>query len=108
MPMTDRARFPDAMQPLWTNNSLSQGLGPATFLSGPQWLAWEGRLMLGIMGARRLVLLEFSNDAQVVGSQDLAIPAARYRALTQGPDGSLYIATDGGEIWRMTPSAPTG
>ena len=31
------------------------------------------------------------------------LPATRYRGVTQAPDGSLYIATDAGEIWRVTP-----
>jgi glucose/arabinose dehydrogenase len=29
----------------------------------------------------------------------------RYRALTQGPDGALYVVTDAGEIWRVVASA---
>jgi glucose/arabinose dehydrogenase len=36
---------------------------------------------------------------------DASLPSTRYRALTLGPDGNLYVATDGGEIWRITPSA---
>ena len=32
------------------------------------------------------------------------LPSTRYRALTQAPDGSLYVAVDAGEIWRVTPS----
>jgi glucose/arabinose dehydrogenase len=34
---------------------------------------------------------------------DVSITAARYRALVQGTDGNLYVATDAGEIWRVTP-----
>ena len=26
------------------------------------------------------------------------------RSLVQGPDGNLYVVTDGGEIWRVVPS----
>jgi len=33
-----------------------------------------------------------------------SLPSARYRALTLGPDGNLYVATDAGEIWRVTPT----
>jgi len=35
---------------------------------------------------------------------DAALPSVRFRALTRGPDGNLYVATDAGEIWRVTPS----
>lgn len=109
MPMTDLARFPTAMPAAWTNNGQSQGMGPAVFLSGEQWRAWNGRLLVSIMGGQRLVLLQLDAAGAVTGEEvisggGLAIPAARYRSLTQGPDGNLYISTDAGEIWRIVPS----
>ncbi len=104
MPMTDRTRFPAALLPSWTNNGASQGMGPALFLSGPQWRAWDGRLAVGIMGGQRLVLLTLDAGGAATAAENVALPAARYRALVQGPDGNLYVATDAGEIWRVTPS----
>lgn len=105
MPMTDVARFPNAMRPSWTNDGSSQGMGPATFLVGPQWGAWNGRLAVGIMGGRRLMILELDAAGTTTGAVAADLPAVRYRGLTLGPDGSLYVATDEGEIWRVTPSA---
>lgn len=104
MPMTDLERFPSAMEPVWSNEGSSQGMGPAAFLDGTQWRAWNGRLAVGIMGGRRLVILELNAAGGLVSALNAALPAVRYRALTQGPDGSLYVATDDGEIWRVTPS----
>ena len=104
MPMTDIGRFPGAMRPAWSNTGLSQGMGPAEFLSGPQWKAWNGRLLVGIMGANRLDLLELDALGTVTSRSNVgSLPAARFRSLVNAPDGSLYIATDGGEIWRVTP-----
>jgi glucose/arabinose dehydrogenase len=105
MPMTDVARFPNALRPTWNNGQRSQGTGPAEFLVGPQWRAWNGRLAVGVMGGNRLVILELNSAGSVASETDANLPGTRYRALTQGPDGNLYIATDGGEIWRVTPSA---
>lgn len=110
MPMTDVARFPAAMRAIWNNNAQSQGTGPAEFLTGSQWRAWNGRLLVGIMGGQRLVLLELDASGNVTNESTISgsgtdIPAARFRALTLGPDGNLYVATDGGEIWRIVPSA---
>lgn len=105
MPMTDVARFPSAMRPSWSNNGASQGMGPAEFLTGTQWRAWNGRLAVGIMGGSRLVILALDAAGAVTGTVDAALPAVRYRALTLGPDGNLYVATDAGEVWRVTPSA---
>ena len=105
MPMTDVARFPNAMRPSWTNNGNSQGTGPSVFLAGDQWRAWNGRLAVGVMGAGRLVILELDAAGKATNVVDASLPHVRYRGLTLGPDGNLYVATDDGEIWRVTPSA---
>ena len=104
MPMTDRTRFPAALQPAWTNGQSSQGTGPASFLDGAQWGTWNGRLAVGIMGGQRLDILALDNAGLASAVANSGLPSARYRALTQGPDGSLYVATDGGEIWKVTPA----
>jgi aldose sugar dehydrogenase len=104
MPMTDVARFPAAMRPSWSNNGSSQGMGPAEFLAGTQWRAWNGRLAVGIMGGTRLMILELDTAGTVTSTVEASLPRVRYRALTLGPDGNLYVATDDGEIWRVTPT----
>lgn len=105
MPMTDIARFPNAMRPSWSNDGSSQGMGPAEFLVGPQWGAWNGRLAVGIMAGSRLKILELDSAGTATSVIEASLPNVRYRALTLGPDGNLYVATDNGEIWRVTPSA---
>jgi glucose/arabinose dehydrogenase len=105
MPMTDVARFPTAMPPSWSNGGASQGTGPAEFLVGPQWRAWNGRLAVGIMRESRLAVLELDAAGTATNVVNASLPSVRYRALTLGPDGNLYVATDEGEIWRVTPSA---
>ncbi|MCU0623298.1 MAG: PQQ-dependent sugar dehydrogenase [Gemmatimonadaceae bacterium] len=104
MPMSDATRFPSVVPPAWNNNTASQGMGPATFLSGTQWRAWNGRLAVGIMGGQRLVILTIGPNGNATEAVNAALPSARYRALTQAPDGTLYVATDAGEIWRVVPS----
>lgn len=109
MPMTDAVRFNLPMPPLWTNNGASQGMGPAVFLSGREWRDWDGALAVGIMGGQRLVILRSGGAGFGIGATtavNAALPNVRYRALTLGPDGALWIATDAGEIWRVEPSAP--
>jgi glucose/arabinose dehydrogenase len=104
MPMTDVTRFPSAMPPAWTNNNASQGMGPAEFLVGTQWRAWNGRLAVGFMGGTRLSILELDAGGTMTNLVNAELPAVRYRGLTLGPDGNLYVVTDSGEIWRITPS----
>ena len=113
MPMTDLKSYPNAMRPAWNNDGLSQGLFTATFLSGPRWKAWDGRMVIGFAGigihgtpvGNRLDLLALSSDGQSATRTtiDLPMPAGRFRSLVQGPDGNLYVATDEGVISRLTP-----
>ena len=104
-PMTDTGKFPTAMRPSWNNNGRSQGTGPSTFLNGPQWKAWDGRLAVGVMGDMRLDMLQLDTAGTMTDrTTATGLPAQRMRSLVQGPDGNLYIATDSGEIWRVVPN----
>jgi len=114
MPMTDMKTYPSAMKPAWTNDGLSQGLLAGTFVSGPQWKAWNGRMIIGFAGigihgtavGNRLDVLDIAADGASATrtTVSLPMPAARFRSLVQAPDGSLYIATDEGAISRLTPN----
>ncbi len=114
MPMTDTKTYPDAMRPAWNNDGLSQGMFGATFLSGPQWKAWNGRMIIGFAGigihgtpvGNRLDVLDISVDglSATRTTVNLPMPAARFRSVVQGPDGNLYVATDEGSISRLTPN----
>lgn len=104
-PMTDLTKFPTALRPSWTNSGESEGMGPCTFLSGTQWSAWDGRLAVGIMAGQRVDVLDLDSNGSATSHTLSDLPTARMRSLVQGPDGSLYVATDGGEIWRLTPSS---
>ncbi len=114
MPMTDLKTYPNAMKPAWTNDGLSQGLFSSTFLSGPQWKGWNGKLIIGYAGigihgtpvGNRLDVLDIPADglSATRTTVNLPMPAARFRSLVQGPDGNLYIATDEGAILRMVPN----
>jgi glucose/arabinose dehydrogenase len=113
MPMTDLKTYPDAMRPAWNNDGLSQGMFSATFLSGPQWKGWDGRMIVGFAGigmhgtpvGNRLDLLAIAADglSATRTTVKLPMPAARFRSLVQGPDGNLYVAIDEGTIYRLTP-----
>jgi glucose/arabinose dehydrogenase len=114
MPMTDLRAYPDAMRPAWNNEGLSQGMSSCTFLSGPRWGAWNGRMVVGLMGigihgtpvGNRLDVLDIPNDglSATRTTISLPIPAGRFRSVVQGPDGNLYIAVDQGDIYRFTPN----
>ncbi|MEM8556052.1 MAG: PQQ-dependent sugar dehydrogenase [Pseudomonadota bacterium] len=114
MPMTDLETYPDAMQPMWDNNSWSQGTSSAEFLTGSQWGDWENAMVVGIMGigfggtpiGQRIDVIELSDDGQsVVDVTEMTLPmeAGRFRSVVQGPDGALYTAVDQGIIHKLVP-----
>lgn len=114
MPMTDLKAYPKAMKPAWNNDGLSQGLSSGTFLSGKQWKDWDGKMIVSFMGigihgtpvGNRLDLLDISKEGTSAKrtTVSLPMPAGRFRSVVQGPDGNLYVATDEGEIYKMTPN----
>ena len=103
-PMTDLAKFPNALRPSWSNRGVSEGMSPCVFLSGGQWQAWDGRLAVGFLRGARIEILQMDTDGMTTRNTTVSgIPAQRMRALVQGPDGALYVAVDAGEIWRLAP-----
>lgn len=108
VPMTDLTRYPQAMRPFWSSGTLARGTSGGGFVSGAAWKAWNGALVIGQLSGTRLAVLTFDATgalkAETLLYQSLGV---RLRTPLQGPDGSLYVATDGtsgaGQIWRITP-----
>ncbi|HEX5612584.1 MAG TPA: PQQ-dependent sugar dehydrogenase [Burkholderiales bacterium] len=103
MPMTDTERFPNAMRPSWNNDQRSDGIGPATFLQGPAWQAWNGALAVGFMRGTRVEVLLLDDKGMTVNRSRMELPRNRMRSLVRGPKNDLYVVVDEGEIWRVAP-----
>ena len=110
-PMSD-TRFKDLMPPAWNNNGYSQGTGSAAFLTGKNWGIYEGRLTAGIMGiafgetpaGSRIDIMNIADDGLSMRSvihMPLGI-TERFRGLRMGSDNALYVATDSGNIYKVT------
>lgn len=115
MSMTDLKAYPNAMKPAFNNNGLSQGMCGSVWLAGKQWKEWEGRLAVGYAGigihgtptGNRIDILDIPNDGLSAKSEELKWPtfAGRFRHLSLGPDGALYVADEAsGNIYRVTPA----
>lgn len=111
MPMTDTKTYPKAMKPAWNNEGLSQGMMGCAFLNGAQWKDWDGRMVvtftgIGIHGTpvgNRLDVLDITPDGSSATrtTVSLPMPAGRFRSVVQGPDGSMYVSTDTGELYQL-------
>ena len=86
----------------WTPDIAPAGIA---FYTGKLFPAWQGDLFVSALAGRSLVRLVLKDD-RVVGEQRLLADLdARIRGVSEGPDGALYVLTDGntGKILRLVP-----
>jgi glucose/arabinose dehydrogenase len=73
------------------------------FYSGDLFPKWKGDIFVGGLASEKLVRLTLQGD-RVSGEEWLLQDVGqRIRDVGQGPDGAIYVATDGGSILRIAP-----
>jgi glucose/arabinose dehydrogenase len=104
-PMTDLTKFPTARRAVWSSGLPTIAPSGGTFLSGSQWGTWNGRLAMAVLKGTQLRVLALDGAGDAVTYQWTSVTnRGRLRVAVQGPNGSLYIATDAspGTIFRLT------
>jgi glucose/arabinose dehydrogenase len=92
-------------QPLrhWVPTSVApSGL---VFLTSERYPAWKGNLFMGTLRGQALVRLTLDGNRVVAEERLLEELGVRIRDVRQGPDGWLYVLTDGnnGQLLRLQP-----
>jgi len=85
----------------WTPDIAPAGIA---FYSGKMFPGWNGNLFVSALAGKYLVRLVLDGHNHVVAEERLLKDLnARIRAVNEGPDGSLYVLTDGmdGKILRL-------
>jgi len=100
----DKTAQPGLEQPVyfWTPDIAPAGIA---FYNGRMFPAWHGDLFVSALVSRALVRLVLKDD-RVVGEERLLTNLnARIRGVGEGPDGALYVLTDGneGKILKLVP-----
>jgi glucose/arabinose dehydrogenase len=108
VPMTDTAKFPGALRPVWASGAPTLATSGATFVTGGAWGSWDGALVVASLKASRLQVF-FLDGAGNVTSTTAALTNqyGRLRTPVQGPDGALYVTTSNGSndrILRIQPA----
>jgi glucose/arabinose dehydrogenase len=107
VPMTDFDKFPDAVGAVWSSGSPTLALAGATFLEGDAWGNWNGVLAVATLKAEHLHIYFVDSEGTVTGEARAIDDEGRLRTPRQGPDGLLYVTTDGGggsgKVLRVTP-----
>ncbi|MBA3528771.1 MAG: PQQ-dependent sugar dehydrogenase, partial [Propionibacteriaceae bacterium] len=109
-PMTDLAKFPNAVRAKWSSGYPTLATSGGTFLSGPAWGRWQGALAVAALKAQgiRLLFLDPAGSVARVETLTAANGFGRIRTVQQGPDGALYFTTSNGSsdvIAKITPTA---
>lgn len=107
VPMTDLVTYPDAVEAIWSSGSPTLALSGATFIEGEAWGAWNGVLAVATLKAMHLHIYFVSAAGEVTNELRVIDDQGRLRSPRQGPDGLLYVTTDGsgaaGEVLQVTP-----
>jgi glucose/arabinose dehydrogenase len=88
----------------WTPDIAPAGIA---FYTGKLFPAWQGDLFVSALAGKNLVRLVLKGD-RVIGEERLLTELnARIRGVNEGPDGALYVLTDGnmGKIVKLVPKA---
>jgi aldose sugar dehydrogenase len=86
----------------WTPDIAPAGIG---FYTGKLFPAWHGDLFVSALAGRALVRLVLKDD-RVIGEERLLTALdSRIRGVSEGPDGALYVLTDGagGKVVKLVP-----
>lgn len=79
--------------------------GALTIYSGELFPEWRGNFLIAGLSSKALIRLALKDD-RVVGEERLLTDrTTRMREVVQGPDGAVYLLTDGGsaKILKLTP-----
>ncbi|HXH58671.1 PQQ-dependent sugar dehydrogenase [Iamia sp.] len=109
VPMTDTARYPDAVIPRWESGAPTIATSGITWLEGPQWKGWNGYLVAATLKGQSLALFRpEANGTMTLVERLYQNEWGRIRTVQQGPDGALYLTTSnngtGERIIRLNPN----
>lgn len=103
VPMTDPRLGDNVVAAVWSSGYPTIATSGADFVSGRQWGAFEGRLMVAALKGERLLAMDIDQGGTLLGT--LRIPEldnfGRLRTVRLAPDGSLYVTTSNGDSDRI-------
>ncbi len=105
-PITDKTSMPGMQQPIhyWDPSIATSGM---LIYTGKAFPNWHGDVFTGALKLMHLNRIKLNNNNQVVTEERLLKDQKqRIRAIEQGPDGHIYVATDSpdGAILKLSPA----
>lgn len=102
-PLAQNTEAEGMEQPIWYWNP-SIAVAGMTFVTSERYPELNNDLLVGGLAGSRLVWLEIHGD-RIIRSTDLLSDIGRVRAVSQGPDGYIYLGIEGGGIQRLIPAS---
>ena len=102
--ITDNTSLPGIIDPIhyWVPSIAPCGM---TFVTSERYPHWNNNLLVGALAGMHIQRLVFDVNNQVVHTEKLLDRYARFRDLRQGPDGYIYVLTEGpGQVLRLLPA----
>lgn len=96
VPMTDKTKFPDAIDAAWASGNPTQAPSGLAVITGERWQAYNGRLAMAMLKAQHLKILTLNQEGRVIAEEKLLTDKGRIRAVVQAGD-RLYVTTDNGQ-----------
>ncbi|WP_340313456.1 PQQ-dependent sugar dehydrogenase [Rhizorhabdus argentea] len=100
--VTPRPQQAGMEQPVY-NWSPTPALSSIRFYNGTAFPKWKGSAFIGTLKYRSLMRATLTKD-RVVLLETILFNVGRMRDLQIGPDGLIYLITDGGELMRLRPA----
>lgn len=103
-PIHEATQAPGLEQPVYYWDPVISP-GALEIYSGDLFPEWKGNFFIAGLSGQALIRLAISNDRVVGEERLLAARGERLREVTEGPDGALYLLTDGsdGKLLKLTP-----
>jgi len=105
-PIHETTQAPGLEQPVYYWDPVISP-GALTIYSGELFPEWKGNFFIAGLSSKALVRLSLSNDRVVGEERLLAERGERIREVVEGPEGALYLLTDGGggKLLKLTPGS---
>lgn len=106
VPMTDKTKYPEAIEAVWTSGDSTLAISGLTQITGEVWGLWDGAIAVAALKGERVLILQFTGE-KLEEVATILTDIGRVRTIQQGADESLYVLTDNGnssdKIIKLTP-----
>lgn len=72
------------------------------FVTSDKYPGWQGDLLVGSLKFSYIALLDVEGN-EIVGEKKLVEGTTRIRAIEEGPDGYIYLTSEGSGLYRLVP-----